>query len=352
MPSEPKYRVTIVDVAKSAGVSRQTVSRVLNNSGSVSESARKKVLSAIQELKYSPDPIARSMVSQRTHMIGVLTRTFRITPSTIIEGAETWARDHGYQTIISGSSNSPYGEPIHSSLISRNWIEGMVVVYQGGIKDNYKIIEEFRGRIPIVTIGYGAQLKDVHTISLDHFSGAKKATQHLINVGHTRIAVISGMEYYYNSIDRLNGFLAALKENNIEFIPELKRIGDWTVESGYYRMAELLDSGLDFTAVLSQNDWMAIGCMRAIKERGMRIPEDISIIGFDNSSPSPYVDPPLSTVDYPGRILGSLCAKYVIQCIRNKTDLVELTEEEKVNLESRLIIRESCGYKKLKGTEG
>lgn len=336
-----KKRVTIVDVANRSGVSRQTVSRVLNNSLNVSKKTRTAVLKAIEELNYVPDPLARNLVTRRTHIIGVITIDFRSMHSQILEGAEVFARENGYQLFISGCEHTSFGEPLYSPMFTRQRIEGMLIVYQGSHQDTQRVLLELPRDIPIVTTGYGVGRKNVIPIRIENRKSAEMATNHLIAMGHEKIAHILGPATNYDSEYRFQGYKDALQKKGIALDESLIVSGDWQINSGYEAAQELLRRGVDFTAVFAHSDWMAIGAMRAVKDRGYRVPEDVAIIGFNDNDPARFIEPPLTTIKYPGYALGRVCIQTLIDCIRGNMD--RYLEEGVKPLDAELLVRNSCG---------
>lgn len=336
-----KKRATIVDVALLAGVSRQTVSRVLNKSENVSEEAREKVVRAIKELNYMPDPLARNLVTRRTHIIGVITMDFRSMHSQILEGAEIYARSNGYQLFISGCEHEVTGEPLHSPLLARQRIEGVLIVYQGSYDDSFQFLDLLPDDIPIVTTGYAEGKTNVIPVRIENRKSSEKAVGHLIELGHRNIAQIIGPPTNFDSKYRSQGYKDALRKANIPFNEELSVWGDWQINSGYQAALELLERKVHFTAVFAHSDWMAIGCMRALKDRGIKVPQDVAVIGFNDNDPARFIEPPLTTIKYPGYELGRVCVQTLIDCIRGNRDFTRKNTIQP--LEAELLIRNSCG---------
>ena len=336
-----KKRVTIVDVANRSGVSRQTVSRVLNKSKNVSEQTRNAVLQAIEELDYVPDPLARNLVTRRTHIIGVITIDFRSMHSQILEGAEMYARENGYQLFISGCEHTTFGEPLYSPMLTRQRIEGMLIAYQGSHQDTHNIFLDLPRDIPIVTTGYGVGRKNVIPVRVANRKGAERAVSHLIAMGRDRIAHIIGPATNYDSEYRFQGYKDALDRAGIALDESLVVGGDWQINSGYEAALELLHRGKRFNALFAHSDWMAVGAMRALKDRGYRVPEDVAIIGFNDNDPARFIEPPLTTVKYPGYALGRVCIQTLIDCIRGNMD--HYLNGEVKPLDAELLVRNSCG---------
>jgi LacI family repressor for deo operon, udp, cdd, tsx, nupC, and nupG len=335
-----RKRITIKDVAAMAGVSRQTVSRVLNDPDVVAEETRARVLAAIRELGYRPNAIARSLVSQRTYILGLLTADFSdYTHARIIEGAEAEAREHGYLIFVSGAEHGPDGEPLCSSpLLSQHHAEGLFIVYHGSDHDSYHIFEEIPRDLPIVTIGYARNRDSVVTVGIANYQGARQATQHLVGLGHRRIAHITGPIQMYASQERQRGYTSALQEAGIIPKDSLVATGDWSSASGYHATLQLLERNLGLTALFIQNDRMALGALQALREYRLRVPQDVAVVGFDNIPSTPYFDPPLTSLHQPNYELGRTGVRLLIDLINGQP-----APSAPIRLGTKLAIRRSCG---------
>jgi LacI family transcriptional regulator len=343
-----RKRVTINDVAAKAGVSRQTVSRVLNDEGVVAEATRARVLEAINDLGYRPSAVARSLVSQRTYTLGLLTADFSdYTHARIIEGAEAEAREHGYLIFVSGADHGPYGEPLCCSpILSQHHAEGLFIVYHGSDQDSHEIFEHLPRDLPIVTVGYAPGHDGIVTVGVANYKGAFQATQHLLGLGHSRIAHITGPIQMYASQERRAGYAAALQEAG--GTPEDSWVvsGDWSSSGGFQATLELLDRNTGLTALFVQNDRMALGALQALREHDLRVPRDVAVVGFDNIPSTPYFDPPLTTLHQPNYKLGRTGARLLIDLIGGKP-----TPSAPIRLETELVIRRSCGAQSAPDTE-
>jgi LacI family repressor for deo operon, udp, cdd, tsx, nupC, and nupG len=335
-----RKRVTIKDVAARAGVSRQTVSRVLNDEGVVADATRTRVSEAINELGYRPSAIARSLVSQRTFSLAVLTADFGdYTHARIIEGAEAEAREHGYLIFVSGADHGPYGEPLCCSpILSQHHAEGLFIVYHGSDQDNYEIFEHIPRDLPIVTVGYAPGHDSIVTVGIANYQGAFQATQHLLKLGHSRIAHITGPMQMYASQERRRGYEAALQEAGATPEDWWVATGDWSSSSGYRATLELLGRDCHFTALFVQNDRMAMGALQALREHQLRVPEDVAVVGFDNIPSTPYFDPPLTTIHQPSYDLGRTGARLLIDLING-----EPPPSAPIRLGTKLVMGRSCG---------
>lgn len=333
-----RQRVTIRDVAAVAGVSYQTVSRVLNGKAEVADGTRARIQAAIAELDYRPSAIARSLVSQRTHVLGLLTADFSdYTHARIIEGAEAEARRQGYIIFISGADRGPDGEPLSSMILSRHQAEGLLIVYHGADRDRYEVFQGIPRDLPIVTIGYAPQRPDVAIVGIANVEGARLATEHLLRLGHRHIAHITGPMQFYASKERFQGYLEALAAAGLTLDHFLVTGGDWTSGSGYRATMRLLDT-TTFSALFVQNDRMAMGALQALRESGRRVPDDIAVVGFDDIPSTPYFDPPLTTVHQPTFELGQSGARLLIDLIHGQP-----RPTSPWRLPTRLVVRRSCG---------
>jgi DNA-binding LacI/PurR family transcriptional regulator len=282
----------IRDVAALAGVSYQTVSRVLNDSPSIKDSTRQRVLDSIKELSYRPNQAARALVTSRSRTIGVLSlEGAHYGPTTSINAIEQAAREAGYRLSITNMPSGDYTS-IKSGLdyLLSQSIEALVVsAPQVRVFD---AINELSINVPFVTLESTGR-DPGHSLSVDQFGGARLATRHLIELGHTELMHISGPQNWIEAEARMQGFLAEI--NEAELRTRAPILGDWSAHFGYYAGLELLRFR-DFTAVFVGNDQMALGFMHACREVGLNVPGDISIVGFDDIPEAAHFAPPLTTI--------------------------------------------------------
>jgi LacI family transcriptional regulator len=327
------------DVAHRAGVSIKTVSRVVNAEADIAEVTRQRVMAAIEALGYQPNAIARSLVSRRTYILGVLTADFNdYTHARILEGAEAEAREQGYLMVIGSAEHSPSGEPLRSPLLGQRRFEGLFVVYHGTDQDTHEIFEHISPNLPIVTIGYASTRKNTIVIGVTNHEGAYAATEHLLKLGHQRIAHITGPANVYECQERRQGYVEALQAAAITPDERWVTSGDWSDASGYQAATALLERHLGFTALFVQNDRMALGAMRALYDCGLQIPQDVAVVGFDDIPAAPYFTPPLTTVYQPTYDLGRIGIRLLINWINNQP-----SPPDPVRLPTKLVIRRSCG---------
>lgn len=330
--------VTISQVADRAGVSIQTVSRVLNNRPDVAPETRLRVQQIISELGYQPYAMARGLASKRTYALGLITLDFNDYSFTqIVTGAQSEIQQHGYFFMLGSTKCDPQQEPEYLRLLTERHVDGVLFARAGSEYDDEHLLNLQKGGVPIVTTGYYHPGADFTAIDIDNVSGAKKATHCLIEAGHRRIAMITGPEQIKSTIDRNQGFYTALGEANLNIDPDLVAGGDWTHRSGYYAMKSILEKHKSFCAVFAHNDRMAIGAIRALREAGLRVPQDVSIVGYDDIPEAEFADPPLTTVRQPMYEVGKLAARLLVQLIEDAN-----SQHTQQLLDTELVIRSSC----------
>jgi DNA-binding LacI/PurR family transcriptional regulator len=305
-----QHRVTIREVAAKAGVSHQTVSRVINDSERVNPNTRARVEAAIQELGFQPNAIARFMAHGHTRTFACFSPNLTdYTFAAIIEGAETEARQHGYFLMSASAPDEAAFVTLVEQLVSSQRTEGLLIInpYADG---RHRLLPK---NVPVVFAGARPRTESAESVSLDDEAAGEAAAQHLIELGHQRIALLSGPLMEDCSQDRLTGYRSALAKAGLPLDPELIVEGDWSASSGYLGAQSLLKRGLPFTALFAENDRMAIGALRALREEGQCVPDDISVIGFDDMPLASYFDPPLTTVRQDLFAMGQEAARLLIR---------------------------------------
>jgi len=328
---------TIYEVSELAGVSLATVSRVINDSGKVSPKTRDRVLSAMAELNYQPNSIAQSLASRRSNCVGVLVSELHGPIfGSLVSSIEEELSQSGKLTIFAvGHSEDAKEKEGINFLISRNC--DALILHLEAVSDEY-LLELAEDHTPFVVINRAVKGLENNCISLDNEHGGYKATRHLLELGHRNIAYISGPLTWGDAQDRLAGHKRALAEFGVAFDQQLLVEGNYMVPSGYRAMRQLFEGGQAFSAVVCANDEMAVGAIEMIRERGQSIPEDISIVGFDNVRWAPFLSPKLTSVNYPIREMGRMAARLVRR---------EVYDENGVEIQSHfvpdLVVRESTG---------
>ncbi len=328
--------LTLEDIARLSSVSRSTVSRVVNGDEKVREETRQRVLEVIQQHNYQPNQAARRLAAGRTDTFGLV----------IPAGAGATFSDPYFSQVIQGVSNAcnqqdyslmlwlsglEHEQRILRHLANNNLMDGVVVSFTLA---NDPIVEKLsHGQLPFVIIGHHPN-PEINSVDIDHLEAAQLATRHLLGHGYQRIATISGPSTQIAGQDRLQGFNLALKEVNL-FNSELVAEGDFTEAGGYAAMQQLLPRQPQ--AIFAANDTMAAGAYRVIYESGLKIPEDIAIIGFDDLPIAAQLDPPLTTIRQPLHRMGQMAVERLIDLLREPQ-----TPPRQVTLAPELIIRQSC----------
>ena len=325
-------RITIQDIAKHAHVSVTTVSRVLNDSGYVSADKRQAVQTAIDTLDYKPNVFAQSLASGQSHSIGVLTQLIASPMyDLILRGVVEYLYNSNYSPIIADGYWIVQREKDSIQTFLDRSVDGLILL--GGSLPHEEIIRIAR-QVPTFVIARNIPELADQSIPIDDFSGGYMATRHLIEAGHRSIAHIRGLVDHADAELRYNGYCQALKDAGIPEDPNLLVQGDFTEASGVLGVEILLTRGVNFSAIFAANDQMAYGARLALHRKGIRVPQDVSLVGFDDVSFSAYIPPPLTTVSVPAQDIGRLAAQYMLNMIRG----------EPVSIEQppiKLVIRES-----------
>ncbi|MFC5849675.1 LacI family DNA-binding transcriptional regulator [Deinococcus petrolearius] len=290
---------TLADVARLAGVSQQTVSRAVNNQGYVAARTRERVLAAVGELNYVPNRLAQGLARQRTQSIGFATNDIALhAPSQLTSGIERAAREAGYSLLVSIVPRYGVGQVTQAvRALRERQVDGVLINASLDGAGAAEVRRRFAD-LPCVFLDVPADTP-VNAALLDQEYGAALAAGHLVALGHTRIACIHGPHEAVAEHSRLRGWQSALAGHGLVLVAEQE--GDWSPLSGYRAALSLLASGLPFTALLVGNDQMAVGALRALWERGLSVPGDVSVVGYDDTAESALLIPPLTTVrqDFP-----------------------------------------------------
>jgi LacI family transcriptional regulator len=314
--------VTLQMVAQAAGVSASTVSRILNGTAAVSEAKKKAVDEAISHLGFVPNPMARGLAGGRTLSIGVITQSIG-SPfyGAALCGIEDELGRAGYSPLfVSGHWNAADEARCIDALRSRR-VDGIIVL-TGRLSD--RALRACARNLPVVVTGRTLRAPGLYSLNFDDFEGGRMATRHLIDLGHRRIAFITGNPGHADAAERYRGYCSALEEAGIAIDPRLVAPGEFHEESGRRATEALIQSRRRFTAIFSANDQMAYGAALALHRHGLRVPDDVSLVGFDDLPASLYTIPPLSTVHQPVYDLGLLAASAMLQLIRQGAASVEM----------------------------
>ncbi|MEP6573077.1 MAG: LacI family DNA-binding transcriptional regulator [Gemmatimonadota bacterium] len=309
---------TIKDVARVAGVSIATVSRVYNGSLQVRESTRQHVREIAIQLDYSPHGAARSLIMSETRTLGaLLPDLYGEFFSEVIRGIDQTAQKHGFHLLVSSShAHRPSLEAAIRSMRGR--VDGLIVMSPERYAQPPRRAGAAR-RLPIVLLNSPAEGEGVDVITIANVEGARSMVAHLIGRGHRRIGIIGGAAHNIDAEERLQGYRNALRDAGLEPDARYEVTGDFSEKSGYSAAFELADRDPRPTAIFAANDAMAIGALSALRSRGLRIPEEIAVAGFDDIPMARYVDPPLSSVHVNISALGARAAERLLFAIRHAT---------------------------------
>jgi LacI family transcriptional regulator len=324
--------VTIGMVARAAGVSASTVSRILNGTAVVSEIKKQAIDDAIAKLNFVPNPIARGLAGGRTYSIGVVTQALD-SPfyGTAMRAIEDTLLPAGYSALfVSGHWDAKAEANCIATLQSRR-VDGIIVL-TGRLTD--QALKGYAKTQPLVVTGRTLKAPGLFTLNFDNFEGGRIATEHLLQLGHRRIAFIAGNADHPDATERLRGYRAALDGAGIAFEPAMVVPGEYHELSGLQAVERLIATGQRFTAIFAANDQMAVGAALGLQKRSLRVPEDVSVVGFDDLPTSQYASPPMTSVQQSAYELGRLAASAMLQLLVKTKPTLEAPAP-------RLIARES-----------
>jgi len=334
--------ITIKDIAKALGLSTSTVSRALRGSHEISAETKKLVIEYAEQYNYRPNPIALSLKERRSHSVGVVVCEIANNYfSQAINGIESIAYNRGYHVIISQSHESYDREVVNVEHLASRSVDGLLVSLSAETDrvDHFKKLHD-KG-FPIVFFDRVTNDIETHKVVADNYQGAYNATQHLIDAGFTRIAHLASSAHLSISVERLNGYKAALRDHGIPFNEAYIR----NCNHGGMIFNELEDAVKSLVtlkdkpdAIFSAGDRLTVSCLRVLKTLGLKVPDDIALVGFSNSSFGELITPGLTTVKQPAFEMGQAATELLIKLIESKR---AVTEFEKVTLQTELIVRES-----------
>ncbi|MBE3580653.1 MAG: LacI family DNA-binding transcriptional regulator [Thermoanaerobacteraceae bacterium] len=328
---------TIYDVAKAAGVSIATVSRVINGYPFVAEKTREKVLQAMRELNYAPNLLAAALMKKNTYTVGLLIPDIS-NPffAEITRGAEDTANKFGFNIIICNTDNDPEKESKYVNLLLQKSVDGIIFATSEIVNQNIIMLKE--KEFPIVLIAREVEGVEVDAVLADNFQGAYEGVKYLISLGHRTIAFIGEPLNIKSTRERQAGYEKALKEAGLPVKDELIITGLKTLEDSF-RVVKAFYPRTRPSAFFAANDVLAIGVLRALKELGVGIPRDVSVLGFDNTIFAAIAEPPLSSVAQPMRQMGKMAMMRLINRIRNREDVAK-----KIVLPTKLVLRSSTKF--------
>lgn len=334
--------VSIKDIARAAGVSHSTVSRALSDSPLINTETKTRIQGLARAMGYSPDAAARSLVMRRTHAVGVVVTTIADPFSAeVVEGIERTASAHGYSVILAASNDEPEREIAAVEMLHSKRVDAIVIT-----SSRVGALHQDRlgaAGVPVILLNNHSQqeVPNAYSVRVDDVHGGQLATGHLIGLGHRRIAHVAGPEGHTPSRERLDGYRRALEAAGLPFEPALVIPGNGRPEGGEAALAALLALPKRPSAVFCYNDMTAIGLLRSAKASGVRVPQDLAVVGFDNIPFAAYVTPSLTTIAQPMLALGQRAMNMALALMGcepagecGMTDVV---------LQGRLIVRESSG---------
>lgn len=328
---------TIVDIAKKLGVAPSTVSRALSDHPDVKKATKEKIRKLAKELRYSPNTFARSLKSNQTTTIGVIVPEIKHDFfSSAISGIEEVAYQSGYTILVCQSNESYERERVNTNALMHHRVAGVIVSISQNTKSGDHFQELLRRKIPLVFFDRVCEDVNASKVVIDDFKGAFNAVTHLIQRGYKRIAHLAGPKELVICIRRLNGYEEALKHNGLSLQDDLIRYGGLHEEDGYKSLDFMLNDNIIADAIFAVNDPVAIGAYQRIKEAGLKIPNQMAIVGFSNNKITALVDPPLTTVNQPSFEMGKKAAEILISTIKDGT-----IEPQTLTLETELIVRGS-----------
>jgi LacI family transcriptional regulator len=333
---------TLEEVARLAGVSRSTVSRVINDHPNVRPETREQVWQAIRKSGYQPHAVARSLVTNRTQIIGMIIPEAVTTLFTdpffplLLRGATEACNAHHYQLLLSLFDDPAGQEELYQRVLRSSYLDGVILASTS--LDDPLIPGLLRDRIPFVSVGRHPNGR-VHYVDVDNVAGARMAVEHLIRLGHQRIATITGRLDMTAGQDRLEGYRQALKAHRIPVEEELIVEGDFTENSGMVGMQQLLSASP--SAVFIASDMMAIGALQALRQAGCQVPQDVALVGFDDIPIVSAIEPALTTVRQPIERMGSMAVEVLLSVLEGSSE--EEAPAHRIILPPELVVRASCG---------
>jgi DNA-binding LacI/PurR family transcriptional regulator len=328
---------TIKDIARELNVSVSTVSRAMRNAPDVNRETRNAVMALSERLHYQPNKLALSLKQKQTHTIGVIVPNLDYVLSTMVKGIDEVALEAGYTVMVCQSNESFGREMVNTRRLLDSLVDGFIISVSSETKvfDHFKKIQE--KQMPMVVFDRVTPFLQAPSVRLDNEEGGFLATEHLIDQGYKRIAILAGPKNLGISNSRQEGYLRALKKHKIKADPSLMINCDFNQDYAYIATKELLQSRRKPDAIFTISDRMAIGASLAIKEKGLRMPEDIGLVGFNNEPVVSLVTPAISSVEQPAFELGKIAAKLFIEALHSDDDRIP---EEQI-LKPKLIVRSS-----------
>ncbi|MDK2879278.1 MAG: LacI family transcriptional regulator [Thermoanaerobacteraceae bacterium] len=332
----------IKDVAKLANVSIATVSRAFNNKPDVSEKTKKKIFDIAKQIGYEPSIPARTLTKRKTNILGLIVPDIS-NPyyGEVVRGIEDTCHIYSYNVILCNADNRREKEFQYIDILKNRWVDGIIFHSDYFLKEHF---EAFKSKnIPVVLAGRATEL-DTAYVAIDNFKAAYDAVNYLISLGHERIGIIhgplDGMKETVDSVARLMGYRKALEEAGLNVYDELHMEADFKAKGAFLAAKKMLEGRIKPTAIFAISDMMAMGAINAIYDSGLRCPEDISVMGFDNIDLCEVTRPALTTIAQPMYEIGAIAARMLIKMIENRE--TGNIQPKKIILDHKLMIRDSC----------
>jgi LacI family transcriptional regulator len=324
--------VTLAQVAREAGVSSSTVSRIMNGTAHVTPEKRARVEAVIARLNFRPNPQAQALANGRSLSIGVITPSLNSAfYGEALSGIEVALNDSPYSPVVISGQWWPERELEAFEVLLSQRVAAVILL--GGVLDD-AVLQRLAQRVPLIAVGREVRGLNEHSVIMDNTTGMSQITQHLIDLGHRQVAYIGGAERLQDAVDRRLAFLSTMRAAGLEVPAALVANGGFTEEGGIQAAEQLLDSGLPFTALCCANDQMALGARLTLHQRGIRVPDDVSLTGFDDLLTSSLMTPPLTTVRQAVNEMGRTAARSAVSLLRGETVCKRMFSPE-------LIVRES-----------
>jgi LacI family transcriptional regulator len=343
-------RPTIKQVAKATGVSTQTVSRVINNRPDVAPETRERILMTINELGYRPSALARSLIQQRSYTLGVVTAGLMyIGPSRTLNGITSAAEEAGYSLLLKELPRFDTDDvaPIFQALLSRH-VDGIIwAVPEVGENRNWVDQESLNLGIPIVYLAMKPK-ENISDVAVDNYLGGRMAISHLLEQGYKHIGHITGPLDWWEARQRMSAWKNALKDSGFEARDEYWVEGNWSSASGVQAVERLFEQYPEMDSIFVANDQMALGVIQAACQKGLRIPDELAIVGFDDIPESAFFCPSLTTVQQDQHAMGRVAVEETIKMIEAGWQGLELVEPKSMLLAPTLVVRQSS-LRSLKG---
>jgi len=330
---------TLKDVAEKLNISVSTVSRVVNNKSYVNPKTREKVLKALEQMNYTPNQVARSLKNKSTNTIGIvvpdISEDFF---AYVIKGIDEVLSNNEYSIILCDTGEKPEKEELYLNLLMEKQIDGVILATVS--KKHLTLQKLLEKGLPVIFIDNLPNLKvGYDSVMIDNSKASSMAVEHLINLGHKNIGIITGKQDETTGYERLLGYKKALQDNNIKVDENLITIGDFKEKSGYDNMKILIERNKSLTAVYVVSSKMTYGATKAIMEKGLKIPKDIALVGFDVHDSSGLITPSITTIIQPEENIGEVAAELMLKRLKENGE----RHNQKIILEPDILIRDSCG---------